>query len=145
MKKIFQLILITLIGLVACSPSGPVAKTKINIEFPFEPGFPGYLVDVSSKSYTANLMCALSKDGKPGEVQDIDDKTNRKLGVCDTKSMTLDMDLGDKITVTVILGGFPFIMKVTQSPSRIVDISDPKTCPNCKQAEFDFKTDLFKK
>ncbi len=113
MKRLFQLILIASIGLVcACSPSGPVTKTKINIEFPFEPGFPGYIVDISSKDYTASLMCSLSEKGGPGEVLDINAKTHEKpLGICDTKSMTLDVGINSSITVTAILGGFPFVNK----------------------------------
>ncbi len=125
--------------LSSCSLGTQINKTKLNFQFPFEPSFAGYVVDISSKTYTANLICSFSQDGSSGQVLDLDAKSDAKpVGVCDRKSMTLDVGIKEKITVTVILGGFPFISEVSRTPSRFVDITGEQACLGCKQAEYDF-------
>src|ERR1051325_5318830 len=105
MRRIIQLwIVISLTALLSsCSSTAHITKTRLNIQFPFEPSFPGYIVDIASKDYTADLACSLAPDGSPGKILDLDAKDGAEaLGTCDTKSMTLDTGIKDEITVTVI-------------------------------------------
>jgi len=105
--------------IVGCSSSSPteVTSTLIRIEFPFEPSFPGYIIDIKSDVFTANLICDLEN----GVVLNLDDSSDsaENWGTCDATSMTLDVGIPDQMTVTAILGGFPFINEVTKSPEKI--------------------------
>lgn len=115
---------------VACSNSSPttVTSTMIRIEFPFEPSFPGYIVDIKSDVFTANLMCDLEN----GVVLNLDESSDsaKKWGTCDTSSMTLNIGIPDQMTVTAILGGFPVVNEITKSPEKI----------NGNQAEYFFES-----
>lgn len=97
--------------------------TVLKFKFPFEPGFPGYSVQIKSAGLTANLMCSLDPGKTGGEILDLDEKTNASetLGSCDSSSMTLNILIPDQITVTVILGGFPVVNNVTQKPDAVSD------------------------
>ncbi len=126
-------ILIMIMSLLAsCSNSNAanVTSTLIKIEFPFEPSPPGYLVNIKSDVFTANLMCAVEN----GEILNLDETSDstKKWGTCDTSSMTLDVGIPDKMTVTIILGGFPVVDEVTKSPDQI----------NGNQAEYFFESSL---
>ena len=105
------------------SENAAVAHTILRIEFPFEPAFPGYLVDVKSTAFTANLMCALEQGHTTGQVIEVTQNTNdiKYWGTCDTSSMTLDVLIPDQITVTVILGGFPMVNEVTKTPDSVTE------------------------
>ena len=108
-----------------------VKGTVLNIKFPFEPSFPGYLVDIKSKLLTVDLMCILEQGKTTGDAIDLNSSSTetKKYGTCDTRSMTLEPRIDDSITVTVILGGFPVVNEITKSPDRITDQS----------VEFDFE------
>jgi hypothetical protein len=110
--------------------NGDVAHTVLKFEFPFEPAPPGYLVNIKSNVFTANLMCAVEN----GEILNLDENADasQKLGICDTSSMTLDVLISDEITVTVILGGFPVVNEVTKTPDAVTE----------QQAEYHFKSSL---
>jgi hypothetical protein len=95
-----------------------INKTVLKFEFPFEPTI-GYTVDITSETFTANLLCALGGESS-GEVLDMNDNS-KKWGICDKSSMSLDIGISDQITVTVILGGIPFINEETKSPSQITE------------------------
>jgi hypothetical protein len=115
-------------------------RTKLNFEFPFEPSFPGYIVDIFSKELTANLACSLEKDKPRGSIIKLDDKAaDKSLGTCDTKSMTLNFSIESNLRVVVILGGFPFIRETKELPDRTVIVTDDPSCSNCRQVEYDFK------
>ena len=91
-------------------------QTVLKIKFPFEPAPPGYLVNIKSKVFTANLMCAVEN----GEILNLDDSDDtKKWGECDTSSMTLNVLIPDQIIVTVILGGFPVVNEVTKTPDSV--------------------------
>ena len=127
------LILIMLVSLLAScsnSSSANVTSTLIKITFPFEPSPPGYIVDIKSDVLTANLMCAV----KSGEILNLDESSDstKKWGTCDTNSMTLDVGISGKMTVTIILGGFPVVNEVTKSPDQI----------NGNQSEYFFESSL---
>jgi len=106
------------------------AQTVLKFEFPFEPAPPGYLVDVKSNVFTANLMCAVEN----GEILNLDDNStnSQSLGFCDTSSMTLNILIPDQVTVTVILGGFPLVNEVTKTPDLVT----------AQQAEYQFESSL---
>ncbi|MEP6895839.1 MAG: hypothetical protein ABI986_09560 [Chloroflexota bacterium] len=108
-----------------------VTGTVLNIKFPFEPGFPGYLIDIKSKALTVNLMCILDQGKTTGDAVDLNSSSAemKKYGTCDTKSVTLETRIDDQVTVTIILGGFPVVNEVTKSPDRITD----------QLVEFDFE------
>ena len=93
------------------------AQTVLKFEFPFEPAPPGYLVDVKSNVFTANLMCVVEN----GEILNLDENStdSQSLGFCDTSSMTLNILIPNQITVTVILGGFPLVNEVTKTPDLV--------------------------
>jgi hypothetical protein len=95
--------------------------TILKIKFPFEPAFPGYLVDIKSTEFTASLMCALEQDKTTGEILNLNQNSNdpSTLGMCDTSSMTLNVLIPDQITVTIILGGFPVVNEVTKKPDSV--------------------------
>lgn len=95
--------------------------TVLKIKFPFEPAFPGYLVDIKSATLTANLMCGLEQGKTTGEILDLNQSSNDSstLGTCDTSSMTLNVLIPDQITVTIILGGFPVVNEVTKTPDSV--------------------------
>lgn len=96
--------------------------TILKFKFPFEPGFPGYIVEIKSTVLTANLICALEQGKTTGEILDMDQNTNDTLGICDTSSMTLNVLIPDQITVTVILGGHPIIYEVTKTPEAVTEL-----------------------
>lgn len=106
-----------------------INKTVLNFEFPFEPTI-GYVVDLKSKELTTNLICALGGEGN-GDVLDMNNNS-KNWGTCDKDSMTLDIGIPDEITVTVILGGIPFINEETKLPSLISE----------EQIEFTFEVNL---
>jgi hypothetical protein len=95
--------------------------TILKFKFPFEPGFPGYVVDIKSTVLTANLMCSLEQGKTTGEILDLNQSANdtNTLGICDTSSMTLNVLIPDQITVTVILGGFPVVNEITKKPDTV--------------------------
>jgi hypothetical protein len=109
---------------------GSNTSTILKFTFPFEPAPPGYLVDVKSKVFTANLMC----DVENGEILNLDENSDdtKRWGQCDTSSMTLNVLIPDQMTVTVILGGFPLVDEVTKSPNEITE----------QQAEYYFESSL---
>lgn len=96
-------------------------QTVLKIKFPFEPAFPGYLVDIKSATLTANLMCGLEQGKTTGEILDLNQSSNDSstLGTCDTSSMTLNVLIPDQITITIILGGFPVVNEVTKTPDSV--------------------------
>lgn len=108
--------------------------TILRFEFPFEPSFPGYLVEVKSKALTAILMCALQQGETTGEVMELNEDTSdpNVWGTCDTSSMTLNVLIADQITVTVILGGHALVDEVTKTPDTLTG----------QQAEYDFESTL---
>jgi len=110
--------------------SGGMTGTVLKITFPFEPAPPGYLVNIRSKVFTANLMC----DVENGEILNLDENSDdtKRWGQCDTSSMTLNVLIPDQMTVTVILGGFPLVDEVTKSPDEITE----------QQAEYYFESSL---
>ncbi len=116
---VVSIIILIMSLLASCSNSNNanVTSTLIKIEFPFEPSPPGYIVDIKSDVLTANLMCAVES----GEILNLDESSDssKKWGTCDTGSMTLDVGISSKMTVTVILGGFPVVNEVTKSPEQI--------------------------
>lgn len=105
--------------------------TRLNFTFPFEPSFPGYLVYIQSNTLSVELMCALDQDSNQGEAVELGTDADewKVFGSCDTNSMTLDQSINEKITVTVILGGFPIINEATKLPDRITE----------QNVEFDFE------
>jgi len=111
---------ITLTLLVEKTPG-----TRLNFIFPFEPGFPGYIVQFKSNTLTVDLLCILNQDNNNGRGEAVESSSNSNewnvLGTCDTSSMTLYEIINEKITVTVILGGFPVVYDVTKLPDRITD------------------------
>lgn len=124
------ILLVSLSASCSNSSAANVTSTLIKIEFPFEPSPPGYLVNIKSDVFTANLMCAVEN----GEILNLDETSDstQKWGTCDTSSMTLDVGIPDKMTVTIILGGFPIVDEVTKSPDQI----------NGDQAEYFFESSL---
>ncbi len=108
--------------------------TILKFKFPFEPGFPGYIVDIKSTVLTANLICSLEQGKTTGEILDMNQNTNdtKTLGICDTSSMTLNVLIPDQITITVILGGFPVVNEVTKKPEAVTE----------QQAEYYFEYSL---
>jgi hypothetical protein len=107
-----------------------MGQTVLRFEFPFEPAPPGYLVDVKSDVFTANLMCALEN----GEILNLGESSSdsQSLGICDTSSMTLYIMIPDQVTVTVILGGFPVVDEVTKAPDQA----------SAQQVEYQFESSL---
>lgn len=103
------------------SQTGNNPHTVLKIKFPFEPAFPGYLVEIKSAAFTANLMCALEREKTTGKIIDFNQDSNdtSTLGICDTSSMTLNVLIPDQITVTIILGGFPVVNEVTKTPDSV--------------------------
>src|SRR5690242_15118337 len=79
-------------AITATPANTAVTGTVLNIKFPFEPSFPGYLVDIKSKSLTVNLMCMLEQGKTTGDAIDLSSSAaeTKKYGTCDTKSMTLE-------------------------------------------------------
>src|SRR5687768_15793368 len=112
--------------------TGSVNQTVLNFKFPFEPTI-GYIVDIKSKALTTNLMCALGGEST-GEVIEMSDNSteSKKWGNCDKSSMTLNISIPDQMTVTVILGGMPFINEETKSPSQIT----------AEQIQYNFEVNL---
>lgn len=110
--------------------NGDTPHTILRFEFPFEPAPPGYLVNIKSTVFTANLMCAVEN----GEILSLDENSDpsQKWGTCDTNSMTLDELIADEMTVTVILGGFPVVNEVTKTPDSVTE----------QQAEYYFESNL---
>ena len=106
-----------------------INKTVLNFKFPFEPTI-GYTVDVKSKALTTNLICTLGGSSS-GDVFDMNNDS-KKWGTCDKGSMTLDIGIPDEITVTVVLGGMPFMNEETKSPSLITE----------EQIEYTFEVNL---
>jgi hypothetical protein len=142
MRAVISALLALLLAgaITSCAPANPIQRTKFNFEFPFEPSSPGYIVDISSRPITANLMCALEPDKTIGYIINLDKQaTDKSLGECDTKSMTLTVPIETDLTVTVILGGFPLIRESGKSPDRIANIADDPTCSSCRQVEYDLK------
>ena len=77
----------------AC-PEPCTTQTIIKIKFPFEPSFPGYIVEIKSKDLAADLICALEQDTTTGEVLSLNDEPELEgIGVCDVASMTITSPL----------------------------------------------------
>lgn len=124
------------VGLECPDPCGNI--TVFRFTFPFEPS-QGYLIEINSEPFSAEVMCALEEGETTGRAVDLND-TDWVYGVCDTASLTLDGILESEVTVTVILGGFPVVNGVTRGPSSIVDYSTNRACrsPRCVVVEYDF-------
>jgi len=125
--------------LSACALGTQVKKTHINLQHPAGPFFGPYVVDISSKSYTARLTCSFGPDGQNGLVLDANAKGSvQPVGVCDSQSMTIDVGLKEEITLTLTQSGYAFIDRVSKHPTRFVDLTGADACLGCKAAEFDF-------
>lgn len=119
-------------------PSNCSDQTIVRFQFPFEPSFPGYIIEIKSAKFTTDVICAIEQDKKTGEVIGLTD-SNVKYGVCNTSSITLYQAIDGDMTVTVILGGFPIVNEVTKGPSSSTDILAGADCkPKCRRTEYDF-------